>query len=275
MNDQFIHALEGNTKIMAKKTRLVTKEVNPKNLAVWSLPLLEEEAEKFFYEEYDMREHSTLGQSPRDAFEDALEQYNPPFKKIYYDENFIIDILPTTKKETAKAVRGRGVKIEYVFYTSRVLKAAGLYGKQLKVRYDPWNRAIAYAYINGRWETLYGPPDFYNKLKNRSHKELKVLSEEARQEKRLYGKNFNARVMEMAEKHASRERLQKIEKQRLRDEEKRESAQRMGRPLSVEDIGGMPRQKQPQIDQYAEETTGHRTSTAGIKSFGNLRRRTA
>jgi len=275
MNDQFIHTLEGNTKIMAIKTRLVTKEVNPKNLALWNLQLLEEEAEKFFYEEYDTRDHSTLGQSPRDAFEDALEQYNPPFKEINYDENFIIDILPTTRKETAKASRGRGVKIEYVSYTSRVLKAAGLYGQQLKVRYDPWNRAIAYSYINGRWETLYGPPDLYNKLKNRSHKELKVLSEEIRQEKRLYGKNFNARVMEMAEKHASRERLQKIEKQRLRDEEKREAAQRMGRPLSVEDIGSEPRQKQLQIDRLPVQPSPPPTSTAGLKQFGNLRRRTA
>jgi putative transposase len=276
MNIQFVHELAGNTKIMAMKIRLVTKAVNPKNLAVWNLPLLEEEAEKYFYEEYDNREHSALGQSPREAFDDAMEKYDVPYQEIKYDENFVIDILPSTKKGTAKAVRGRGVKIEYVFYNnSRVFKAANVYGKQVKVRLDPWNRAITYGYINGRWVTLQAPPDLFYKLQNLSHRELRALSEELRRTKSMYGKNFNVRMMEMAEKHAPREVLEKTEKQRQRDDEKREAAKRTGRHLSVEDFMAKPAQKEPQMNHDPEEPSGAVPSKAGLKTFGTLRRRTA
>lgn len=275
MNTQFVHALEGNTKIMAMKLRLVTKEVNPKNLAVWNLPLLEEEAEKYFYDEYDIREHSSLDQSPREAYDDAMEKYNVPYREIEYTENFIIDILPSTTKGTAKVLRGRGVKINYIFYNNpRVFKAAGVYGKQVEVRFEPWNRAVAYAYIDSRWETLHAPPDIYYKLQNRSHKELRALSEEMRRAKSLYGKNFNARVMEMAERHASREVLEKMQKQRLRDDEKREAARRVGRHLSVEDFkDGLTRKEQK--PHASEKSSGTAQSTARLKTFSKLGRRIA
>lgn len=276
MNIQFVHTLEGNTQIMAMKIRLVTKAVNPKNHAVWNLPLLEEEAEKYFYEEYDLREHSALGQSPRETYDDAMGKYDLPFIGIEYSEAFIIDILPTTRKGTAKVVRGRGVKIEYIFYNnSRVFKAAGVYGKQVKVRLDPWNRAIAYAYIKDRWETLHAPPDLFHKLCNRSHRELRALSEELRQTKSLYGKNFNARVMEMAEKHAPREAIEKIQRQRQCADEKREAARQTGRHLSVEDFKGKTTRTDTQAPPDHEESHGSASSTRKPKAFGNLRRRTA
>jgi transposase InsO family protein len=272
MNIQFVHELVGNTKIMAMKIRLVTKAVNPKNLAVWNLPLLEKEAEKYFYEEYDQREHSALGQSPKDTYDDATEKYNVPYKHIQYNENFIIDILPSTAKGTAKVVQGRGVKIWYVFYNnSRVLKAAGIYGKQVEVRFDPWNRAIAYAYIKGKWVTLQAPPDLFYKLQNLSHRELRAFSEELRQLKSLYGKNFNARMMEMAERHATREALEKIQKQRQRDDEKREAAHHTGRYLSVEDFRDKSTYEQ-KADYSPESPSTNPTNTARLRTFDNLRR---
>lgn len=276
MNIQFAHALEGNTKIMAMKIRLVTKVVNPKNRAVWNLPLLEEAAEKYFYEEYDMREHDALGQSPRDTYDDAMAKYDLPYKEIEYNENFVIDILPSTRKGTAKVTRGRGLKIEYVFYNnSRVFKAAGVYGKQLEARFDPWNRAISYAYVNGRWETLQAPPDLFYKLQNRSHRELRALSEELKRMKSLYGKNFNARMMELAEKHAAREVQEKVLKQRQRDDEKREATRRTGRHLSVEDFRDTPIQREQQMYHDPEQPTDATQNTTVLKSFGNLQRRTA
>lgn len=276
MNIQFVHELDGNTKIMAMKIRLVTKAVTPANLAVWNLPLLEVEAEKYFYEEYDSREHDTLGQSPKDAYDDAMEKYNVPYTRIEYDENFIIDILPSTAKGTAKVIRGRGVKIEYIFYNnSRVFKAASVYGKQVAVRFDPWNRAIAYAYISGRWETLQAPPELFYKLQNRSHRELKALSQELRRMKSIYGKNFNTRVMEMAEKHAPREVLEATQKQRQRDEEKKEAARRTGRHLSVEDFRGKPARRELLPVSGPEELASNASGKAGLKSFGNIKRRTA
>ncbi len=66
-NTQFIHNLQGNTLIM-RNVRQVTKSVNPKGLAVWSLSELHGQLCKYFYEVYDTIDHPALGQSPREAF---------------------------------------------------------------------------------------------------------------------------------------------------------------------------------------------------------------
>ena len=278
MNMQFVHRLEGNTKIMALKLRLVTKKVNPKRLAVWNLPILEEETEKYFYEEYDTREHSSLGQSPRDAFEDSIRRYKLPGDvdcPVPYDENFIVDILPTTRSGEAKAVPSRGVKIFGIFYKSRALKISGVYGKKVEVRYDPWDASVAYAFINGRWETLCAPMDIFNKLKNRSRKEMKALTQELRREKSLYGKNFNARAMEQAEQHASREKKQEIEKQRQRDAQKREAALRAGKHLSVTDFTGGSEPQEAPKETTSQKPTARTKRMEKPRTFASRRRRAA
>ncbi|MEN6385978.1 MAG: TnsA endonuclease N-terminal domain-containing protein, partial [Phycisphaerales bacterium] len=60
-NTAFVHNLTGNTQIM-KDPRIATKSVNPKNLAIWDIGRLYTRLQNWAYVEYDIREHSSLGE---------------------------------------------------------------------------------------------------------------------------------------------------------------------------------------------------------------------
>src|SRR5256884_327046 len=66
-NTRFIHNLAGNTQIM-KNIRQVTKDVDPKRHAEWTLAELYGCLSQWAYEIYDTIPHPALGQSPREAF---------------------------------------------------------------------------------------------------------------------------------------------------------------------------------------------------------------
>jgi putative transposase len=66
-NTQFIHNLRGNTQI-TRNVRQVTRSVNPKGLAAWTLGDLHARVAEYLYEVYDMIDHPALGQSPRGSF---------------------------------------------------------------------------------------------------------------------------------------------------------------------------------------------------------------
>ena len=64
---EFWHNLMGNTQIM-KNVRQVTKSVNPKNHAIWTLPSLYAKFCEYCYEVYDSCPHPALRMSPCEAF---------------------------------------------------------------------------------------------------------------------------------------------------------------------------------------------------------------
>ncbi|MBS9389865.1 MAG: DDE-type integrase/transposase/recombinase [Dolichospermum sp. WA123] len=87
-NTQFVYNLLGNTQI-TRNVRQVTKSVNPKNQAVWTLGLLYEYLCAWAYEVYDTDEHPAFFQSPRDAFAAGMTIGGSRIHRmIPYDENF-------------------------------------------------------------------------------------------------------------------------------------------------------------------------------------------
>ena len=66
-NSQFIHNLAGNTKAM-RNVRQITKSVDPKRLARWTLGMFYESFFAYVHEQYDTTDHPTLGDSPRATF---------------------------------------------------------------------------------------------------------------------------------------------------------------------------------------------------------------
>ena len=68
---QFFDNLLGNTQL-TRQVRLVTKSINPKAQAVWTLRRLHARLSEWAYEIYDSLEHQALGQSPREAFAAGL-----------------------------------------------------------------------------------------------------------------------------------------------------------------------------------------------------------
>jgi hypothetical protein len=66
-------------------------------------------------------------------------------------------------------------------------------------------------------------PDLLSSVKS-LEREMRLLFEEQKQQNRVYGRNLNARAIEMALKQAEREQIEKLELQRRRDEELRKIA---------------------------------------------------
>jgi putative transposase len=110
-NTMFIHNLRGNTQL-TRNVRQVTKSVNPKNHAVWTLGDLDQHFRKFAYELYDTLTHPSLGTSPRETFAQGMKCGGTrAHRMVCYSEDFIMFTLPTTRKGTAKVRCGKGVKI--------------------------------------------------------------------------------------------------------------------------------------------------------------------
>ncbi|MGQ4669256.1 hypothetical protein ACUIJ5_00320 [Bacillus toyonensis] len=115
-NTMFVHNLKGNTLIM-KEVRLVTKSVNPKQHAIWTIKDLNDGLNDWFEEVYHKLPHPALGQTPLECFEQSLMISGlRKSKLIRYDDEFKILTLPSTSKGVGKVHIGRGVKIEYKYY---------------------------------------------------------------------------------------------------------------------------------------------------------------
>jgi putative transposase len=195
-NTQFIHNLRGNTQV-TRNVRQVTKSVDPKRLAVWSLRELNASLDEYLFEVYDRMDHPALGQSPREAFNRGMDMNGLRMHRmIRYDEDFLICTLPTTAKGTAKIVAGRGVKIHHVYYWSDKFRDPELECRQVPVRYDPFDIGTAFAFSRNRWVRCHS--EFYVALRGRSEKEVNLATKELRRRHQQHAgqrMGLNAKVL--------------------------------------------------------------------------------
>ncbi|KOP79888.1 hypothetical protein AMS60_16195 [Bacillus sp. FJAT-21945] len=194
-NSVFIHNLEGNTKIM-KNVRQVTKSVNPKTHAKWTLPNLSAALEEFFFDIYDTTEHPAFDQTPREAFEKGLF-YSGERKDFYirYDNLFEILTLPSTKTGEA-TIQQSGIKINYIYYWNIEFKSKHHLKQKVKVRFDPFNIGIAYAYVNKRWIKCVS--QHYSELSKLTLKELKFITSEIKKSKQNHAKKHSISAQKIA-----------------------------------------------------------------------------
>lgn len=213
---QLIHELEGNTQVM-KLVRQVTKSVNPKNHAVWTLEELWVLLSIWCFEIYDQKSHPALnGMSPREAYEHGLVTTGSRrMTYIAYDENFQMMSLPTTDKKTAKVQPSRGVKINYIYYWNEQFTDYRISGKQVPVRYDPYNLGYAYAFINGQW--LKCISELHHIFKRRTEREIMVAVHELKQRNRINNRNVTITAKTIADFILSAEGRTLVELQRLKD----------------------------------------------------------
>ena len=100
-NTRFLHSLRGNTQI-TRNVHQVTKSVDPRGLATWTLGELHKRLSEYLFEVYDMIDHPALGQSPREAFQMGLEAFGFRAEcRIPYGQDFIIATLPAAPKGRA------------------------------------------------------------------------------------------------------------------------------------------------------------------------------
>jgi hypothetical protein len=201
-----------------RNVRQVTKSVNPKTHAVWTLGSFYQRFKEFAYEVYDTIDHPALGCTPRELFALGMRQSgNRSHRIIPYNEDFLMFTLPTTVKGKAIVCAGRGVKINSIYYWSEVFRDPEVERSSVEVRYDPFDAGIAYVFVRGAWVQCHS--EYYSILRNRSEREIKIATEELRRRRRLHSKQFNVTAKKLAEFLESVEAEELLLAHRLRDRE--------------------------------------------------------
>ncbi len=186
LDTEFLYHLLGNTQA-TREPRQMTRTTNPAHLAVWTLPRLAERVKQWADSEYDTLRHPALGMTPRGAYDLSIEQDGARrHKEISYDEAFLRATFPSTRKGTAKVIPGVGVRINHLDYWCEAMRDPTVENTQVKVRYDPFDVSVGYAYIDRRWRKCDCP---YTEFANCSERELQLLTEELRKRNRItYGR---------------------------------------------------------------------------------------
>ncbi|GAC1468105.1 MAG: hypothetical protein NVS2B14_14300 [Chamaesiphon sp.] len=214
-NTQFLYNLAGNTQI-TKTVRLVTKSVNPKNLAVWTMGWLYLYMCEWAYSEYDTTEHPALGVCPRFAFTSGIEQYGSrSHRMLPDDENWRLLTLPTTPNGKVKVHPTQGVKIKGIYYWSNAFRDPEIHKTYVDVRYEPFDAGIAYAYVRGQWVKCVS--EYYSVFKGRSEKEIWLATAELQKRQQNHAKQSLVRAKKLAEFLATAEAEEVLLQQRLRD----------------------------------------------------------
>lgn len=218
-NTQFIHSLRGNTQI-TRNVRQVTKSINPKQQAIWTLGALEERLIEYLFEIFDTVVHPSLGQSPRAAFEAGLSTGGLRAQRmIAYDEGFLVATLPTTPKGVAKVVPGRGIKVNRIYYWSDRFRDPAVEGVKVAVRYDPFDAGAAYAFLERQWVRCYS--EHHIVFQGKSEKEILLASCELRRHHQVCAGGQAATTRRLADFLESVESEELLLKQRMRDREAR------------------------------------------------------
>lgn len=237
-NTRFIHNLAGNTQIM-KNIRQVTKSVDPKRHAEWTLAELYGSLCQWAYEIYDTISHPALGQSPREAFTAGLAQSGiRPHRTVAYDEEFRLWTLPTTARGQARVVPGKGAKINHVFYWATALRDPEVERMLVAVRYDPYDAGVAYVYVRSRWVQCVS--EHYSALRGKSERELMLATAELRRRAQQHAGQCT--VTALADFLASAEGEHVLRVQRTKDREAKDVLTQiqcgLGEPPRNTDRGG-------------------------------------
>lgn len=186
-NSLLIHNLQGNTQIM-KNVRQVTKSVNPKNHAVWTIENLTALFDDWLGDVYDNMLNPSLFKTPKEMYIESIEQSGERLNTyIPYDDTFILMTLPSPENKERKVFPGMGIKLAYAYYWCDEFRNPEIENKKVEVKYDPFNMGIAYAYIKGQWTKCFS--EQYDYLVGKTEKEIKIISEEIRANNTVYSRN--------------------------------------------------------------------------------------
>lgn len=183
---QFLHQLSGNTQA-SQHPRQMTREVDPRRLAVWTLERFSARFCQYAYEVYDQMDHSALGQSPREAFHQGMQLAGMrTHRLIPYSEEFLLLTCPTTRTRSVKLDATRGIVVNGLRYSHPLMRSSREAGKQVEVRYEPFNMGIAYAFVDGQWLTC--TADAFLQVQGRSERAWELILDEWREQQRAHGR---------------------------------------------------------------------------------------
>jgi len=181
---EFVYMLLGNTQA-SKLPRQLTREVDPKRLAVWTLERFSARLCHYVYEVYDQMDHPALGQSPREAFAQGIQLAGMrTHRLIPYSEEFLILTCPTTRIGYAKLDAARGMVVNGLRYGHPLIRSSRDAGKPVEVRYEPFDMSVAYAFVDGQWLTC--TADALLQVQGRSEREWELILDEWREQQRQH-----------------------------------------------------------------------------------------
>lgn len=150
-NTEFIHLLEGNTKLL-KNPRSLTKSVLPDNFACWTLTLLHGALDYYFFKFYGINPHPAHGDTPSEHFERRMLETGGRWNRLVrYDQTFCIETCPSPKDRATRVVGQRGIKISYIWFQNQIFARPDIRKKEFEVRLDPWDPGVAYILISNEW----------------------------------------------------------------------------------------------------------------------------
>jgi len=213
---EFLNQLRGNTQA-SKVPRQMTREVDPKRLAVWTLERFAARLTEYVYEVYDVMEHPALFMSPREAYEQGMALAGArSHRVIAYSEAFLMQTRPTTRTGKAKMYRGRGITVNGLQYWHERMMASDIAGQSVPVRFEPYDMGVVYAYIDGQW--LECIADAYAQVHGRSEKEWNLILDEWREHQRQHARKrvtlngpLLAQFLHQVEQEETFERMQERE----------------------------------------------------------------
>jgi len=181
----FLNQLLGNTQA-TKTPRQMTREVDPKRLAVWTLERFAARLSEWAYDVYDQLEHPALGQSPRDAFAYGMQLAGGRLHwLIPYADEFIMLTRPTTRTGHAKVDPSRGITVNWLHYWHPAFRAPQVARSAIPIRYEPFDMSVVYAFVEGQW--LECVADDFAQVHGRSEREWQLILAEWRQQQRQHG----------------------------------------------------------------------------------------
>jgi putative transposase len=176
LTTQAIHPMLGNTKLM-KNPRAVSDEVNPKNLAVWTLPSYYKHAQEYFFDVYPNMEHAGLRTTPAIAFNRTRGLFGErTVCTIPYDREFMVATMVSRKRTGTAKVTATGMRVENMRYDSAYLRPH--VGKRVRVRIDSDDVSKIVAFIDGQWRDCFST--YREVFQGRSSMEIKLASEAIR-----------------------------------------------------------------------------------------------
>jgi hypothetical protein len=216
-NTRFVHNLQGNTQIM-RNVRQVTKSVNPRESALWTLGKAYLYLREWAYEVYDTIDHPALGQCPRNAYASGMLNTGGRLHRLIpYDHEFLIATLPTTRKTFAKVQPRSGVKINNIYYWTDAFRHPEVEGTQVDVRFDPFDTGLGLAYVRGQWTECHS--EYYTIFRNHTERELMLAADELRRRYKHHSRQFNVTAKKLAQFLESVESEEVLLRQRIADRE--------------------------------------------------------
>jgi putative transposase len=157
-HSKLIHRLKGNTKLL-RNPRAMSQAVNPEGRQVWTLYALHHLLDHYFLEDYGATPHPALkGFDYTKPVEHFLQRSHETGERnhrlVRYDTQLLIETCPEPRGHgsTREVDCQRGIKVQHLYYQSKIFHQPRMGGKTVQVRVDPWDPRFVYALVDDHWE---------------------------------------------------------------------------------------------------------------------------